>query len=329
MIQRPIMPATGRYKMGTIARLTGLSPALLRAWERRHGLLEPERSDGGHRLYTDDDLRVLRRVQALLAGGRAIGEVARIGRQGLLDEARSAERGVLREADAGNGSGASATAAPAVVQLRSVLVESARQIDEITFARTLDQAFATFAPDRVVDDVVVPTSRQLGALWADGDLSIAAEHMASAVFVRRLHRLLESASSAHTGLESRAIVACFPGEQHELGSLVLAYHVARRGVRVSYLGPNLPFADLATACSKVRPKAVYLSVTRDAVARAHRPALLEFLRTWGGRFDVHIGGGGLSAADRDIASAGGHVWGQATDVWRYDPRLIPGTNGAG
>ena len=74
------------YKMGTIAELSGFSPELLRAWERRHALLEPERTEGGHRLYTDDDLRVLRRVKSLLDQGRSIGEVAQRGRAALLAE---------------------------------------------------------------------------------------------------------------------------------------------------------------------------------------------------------------------------------------------------
>ncbi len=74
----------GPYKMGTIARLSGFSPELLRAWERRYGLLDPSRGSGGQRLYGDDDLRVLERVRALLSEGRSIGEVAQVGRARLL-----------------------------------------------------------------------------------------------------------------------------------------------------------------------------------------------------------------------------------------------------
>lgn len=81
---------SGRYKMGTISELTGFKPELLRAWERRYKLLEPVRTEGGHRLYTDDDLLVLRHVRQAVDAGRSIGELAGGGRASLLAEARSA-----------------------------------------------------------------------------------------------------------------------------------------------------------------------------------------------------------------------------------------------
>ncbi len=78
----------GPYKIGTLSRLTGFSPILLRAWERRFTLLVPERGEGGQRLYTDDDLAVLRRVRGLMDDGRSIGEIARAGRKALLHARR-------------------------------------------------------------------------------------------------------------------------------------------------------------------------------------------------------------------------------------------------
>ena len=86
----------GHYKIGTLAKRTGFSHAVLRAWERRFGLLEPERGEGGHRLYTDDDLRVLQRVRMLIDEGRSIGEIARPGRNGLL--AQSVTDDAVRQA---------------------------------------------------------------------------------------------------------------------------------------------------------------------------------------------------------------------------------------
>jgi methanogenic corrinoid protein MtbC1 len=79
------------------------------------------------------------------------------------------------------------------------------------------------------------------------------------------------------------VCACFPGEQHELGLLVCTYHLARCGLRVAYLGPSLPFADLGHACTALGPAAVYLSVTQASVLRTQKSRLLALLRRHGAR----------------------------------------------
>lgn len=214
------MSARPLYKMGTLARLTGLSPILLRAWERRHDLLEPERTAGGHRLYTEDDLRVLRRVQELLAQGRSIGEVAALGRATLLGVAAPPPR--TRAHDEARGS----------IGWREDLVQAAVEIDQRQVERALDEAFATLSPDRALVDVIEPALREVGELWAQGRCSVAGEHLISNAISGRLLRLLEAANAASVGGPS-AVCACFPDEAHVLGALTVAYWLARRGRRVS------------------------------------------------------------------------------------------------
>ncbi|MBX3470311.1 MAG: MerR family transcriptional regulator [Planctomycetes bacterium] len=278
------MAARPLHKMGTLARLTGLSPILLRAWERRYDLLRPERTAGGHRLYTDDDLRLLRRVQELLGQGRSIGEVAALGREALLSASPPARTRAPEDA-------------AGAVGWREDLVQAAVEIDARGAERALDEAFAVLSPDRALVDIVEPALREVGALWAVGRCSVAGEHLVSNAVTGRLLRLLEAASALQT-TGPLAICACFPDEQHALGALTVAYWLARRGHRVTWLGAALPFEDLDRACERIGPEAAYLSVSRPALLEAHTPGLVALARR---RREVRFCVGGTASAEANGA----------------------------
>lgn len=267
--------------MGTLAELTGLSPILLRAWERRHDLLQPERTSGGHRLYTEDDLRVLRRVQELIAQGRSIGEVAALGRAALIAAGGPVSPRV----------GASAGAAG----FRDDLVQAAVEIDAARAEHALDDAFAALSPERALIDVVEPAMAEIGERWMQGRCSVAGEHLVAGLTAGRLQRLFDAAS-ALSPAGPLAICACFPDEQHVLGALAVAYWLARRGQRVTWLGAALPFEDLERACERLEPSIVCLSVTRAALLDAHAPQLIGLARR---RRSVRFFVGGAASARAD------------------------------
>jgi methanogenic corrinoid protein MtbC1 len=104
------------------------------------------------------------------------------------------------------------------------------------------------------------------------------------------------------------VCACLPGEQHELGLLVCTYHLARRGLRVAYLGPSLPFADLGHACRALAPAAVYLSVTQASVLRTQKSRLLALLKRCGARIPFFISGQGVTTEDDELKSGGAVLW---------------------
>ncbi|MCB1019524.1 MAG: MerR family transcriptional regulator, partial [Acidobacteria bacterium] len=174
------MEHRGPYKMRTIARLTHFSPALLRAWERRHNLLEPLRGPGGHRLYTEEDLQVLLRVRELIGHGRSIGEIARVGREALLRQGADRFQDPASEAPAA----APPLAPEALGALHAdcnQIVEAALKMDSGAINRTLDQSFARVSPEAVIFEVIAPATRQIGDLWAQSKCSVASEHMASGI----------------------------------------------------------------------------------------------------------------------------------------------------
>lgn len=182
----------GPYKMRTIARLTDFSPALLRAWERRHELLRPMRGPGGHRLYTEDDLRVLTRVKELIQSGRSIGEIARVGRDTLLSQSVArpkpqAPRPTLEREQP------SPEMRVELDEQRRRVVQAALKMDSGELNRALDEAFSRVSPDIVIFEIIQPCCREIGDLWAAGTCSVASEHLASGIFVHRLRKLVESA----------------------------------------------------------------------------------------------------------------------------------------
>lgn len=272
----------GPYKIGTLARLTGFSPMLLRAWEKRFGLITPERGSGRQREYGEDDLAVLQRVRALVDQGRAIGEIARHGRTRLL----SGEEPMPSPIE-------SAAATSAAREFRARIIRGALALDAREVTSALDDAFATLGSELAVADVIVPSGVRIGELWEAGRCAIASEHLASSCFLRRLGRLLDAAQPV-SPRAPRVVAACFPDEDHQIGLLVLAWHLAKHGVRVEYLGAATPLEDLIRTCRIVRPRALVLSVMTREIFDRYRRELTRVSRDTQANF--YVGGQGVSAA---------------------------------
>ena len=288
--------------MRTISRMTEFSPALLRAWERRHNLLHPLRGSGGHRLYTEEDLQVLLRVRELIRQGRSIGEIAGLGRDVLLRQ--GAERFQEQVGDEPPKSEAlGPEALDALSRHCDQIVEAALKMDNSAINRILDQSFSRVSPEAVIFEVIGPATHKIGELWAAGKCSVASEHMASGIFVHRLLKLVESAEPVRSELRP-VIVACFPDEYHQLGALIVAYQLCRHGLRVNFLGAALPFEDLESACGVLQPSAILLSATRPAVYQVHRRGLLEAARRSSKDMQFYVGGQGAPTDDPQLGQFG-------------------------
>jgi len=295
----------GPYKMGTIARMTGLSPILLRAWERRYGLLQPDRGSGGHRLYTDADLLVLRKIQELMSRGRSIGEIAALGRDALL-----ANGFPSRPAGPPPSLAQTAPAAPtevaedALALGRRQVVEAALALDAVRLNDVLDGVAARVRFSTLIERVIEPAAHHIGYLWRSGSCSVASEHLASSVFVYRLRKVIESAEALPVRDSPSVIAACLPGEEHQLGLLVLSYFLNLGGVRVLYLGASLPFADLSQAYRSLRPSAVLLSATRKLAYRRGRDGIRSLLDGVVPQTPVYLGGRGAPVGDPELEALG-------------------------
>lgn len=258
-------------------------------WERRHGLLQPQRTQGGHRLYTQDDLRVLFAIKSRMDRGASIGELARQGREALLWESPPPHLEPPR---------AATQVAPtdALNRWQTRLADAAQALDGQALERTLDEVFATLDPAAVIARVIRPFTRELGRRWERDELNVASEHLASEVLSRRLLHLLAAAQTT-SDRAPVALVACVPDERHDLGALVQAWELARSGHRVTWLGSALPLADLAQSILTVHPDVVYLSTTLPETYEACRTELASLIAGLPGDISWRIGGQGVPPTD--------------------------------
>lgn len=259
-----------RLRIGELSRRVEVPTTLLRAWERRYGLLRPARSDGNFRLYSFDDVARVWAMKAHLARGHAAAEAAR------LALAEDAER---REIPQPGASGAG----PAVDELRAALV----RFDEAEAQKVLDRAFALQALEQVLGELVLPCLRRIGDEWERGDIGVAQEHFASTLL---RSRLLALAQGWNSGSGPAAALACPPGELHDIGLICFGLALWRRGWRIFYIGQDTPIDQLRQMASSMP-----LSLL---VIAAHSPELLRGpageLRALAGEAHLAIAGAGAS-----------------------------------
>ena len=234
-------------RIGELSRRVGVSSQVLRAWEARYGLLNPARSSGGFRLYSDSDERRVRRMKLHLAEGLSAAEAAR---------AAIAEAPAPPPTDIADESGwATATD---LVELSSAWQHALDDFDEPAAQAALDRLLSEFSLATTLRDVVLPYLRTLGERWRQGDATIAQEHFASNVIRGRLAGLARDWGSGHG---PRAILACPPGELHDLSLMIFGIVLSRNGWRVEYLGADTPVEELLRAVRRSRPDLVVVAAT--------------------------------------------------------------------
>ena len=229
-------------RIGELSRRLGVSDHVLRAWERRYGLLRPVRSTGGFRLYSEADLDRVRRMQAHLAQGLSAAEAARAAIDG--DAPADTRTGM---------------AAAALDEAAGALSRALDGFDEPGAEAVLDQLLSTLTVETVLRDVVLPYLRELGDRWERGAASVAQEHFASNLIRGRLASL--GRGWGH-GRGPRAVLACPPDELHDIALLAFGVVLNRNGWRIGYLGANTPLADLIRLADATRPDVVVLAATR-------------------------------------------------------------------
>ncbi len=264
---------------------TGLTPATLRAWERRYGLLKPQRSPGGHRLYTRAEIEMLKWLVERQAEGLSISHAIEMWRQqdgspALRNPAYSVTMPVP-------------TSGTMLDQLRSSWVTACLGYDEQSAEQALVQAMALAPPEVVCSELLQKGLAEIGEGWAKGTVSVQQEHFASELVVRRLNTLIAGAPAPTRPMS--LLAACPPGETHDLALLMLAFILRWHGWEVVYLGPDVPIAQLDEALRAIRPGLV-LSVAQTLTGAASLRQLADFVNAQdimlaygGGVFD-HIPG---------------------------------------
>jgi methanogenic corrinoid protein MtbC1 len=263
-------------------------------------VVTPTRSDGGQRLYSQQDVERLTRLRRLTDRGHAIGHIASLDLSELarLDEESAADT-VADSAAAGRGA---TSAEESVRDIAAAGLRAIRRLDSEALQAILERAAVTAGVPAFLDGVVVPMLEGIGRGWQERSVSIAQEHLASAVIRRVLGWLLGVYQVRDEA--PRLIVATPPGQVHELGALMVAVSAAAEGWAVTYLGTDLPVADLVGAARETDARAVAISVVYVPDDRDVATAVREARAGLPARVPLLLGGSAVATIGLEPRTAG-------------------------
>lgn len=227
------------FPIGTVSELTGVNSVTLRAWERRYGLICPERTPSGHRLYSEADIKLIDQVLEQLKSGIPIGSVARnVSEQAKSDEFEAAS--------------------DAWQDYRHSMIKAISQFNESVMDGIYNEAMSLYPVDIVTSRLVVPLLEELGERWsAGGEGGIAEEHFFSVFLRNKLGARFHHRNANNSG--PVIVAACLPGEYHEFGLLLFALSAHARGYRLILLGTDMPLHELPLVLNRTQAGGIVLS----------------------------------------------------------------------
>jgi DNA-binding transcriptional MerR regulator len=249
------------HRIHRVAKLTGLSRDVIRVWERRFEILKPTRGANRYRNYSDEDVALLRFLKEQLDSGGSIGELSKLGREELLNRARAS---VPQVSFIDN----------AFSKLLQELLSSLSPFNRVIFEKRLNGAVAVIPFEEALHGILLPLQEQVGELWHDGHLDVAIEHYVTRQIQQKLFTAMNQLPVAEFG--AKVVVACPPGEEHDIAAFAVAYRCRVRGCRVHYLGANVPLVSLTRLCEQVEPDLTIMSFP-VALPEAHATKLVQAL----------------------------------------------------
>ena len=287
----PVYHIQTMYNIKQAAARAGVTVPVLRAWERRYGIVKPARTAAGYRLFDDVTVARIRTMRTLVEQGWSPSSAAAAILDGTAPVAAPAidtPAATAHEHQTTPPTRADDGAAEAVA-INARFIDAARRLQPDALDAVLDDLFARGSFERVATDLLFPALDRLGMAWATGEVSVAGEHMASGAVLRRLGQALDAAGEAERR-DRRIVVGMPPGGRHELGALAFAIAARRAGMAVTYLGPDLPVDDWVSAAGGAAAAVIGVVMPRDRA-----PALEVAARLRAEHPDLAIAFGGRSA----------------------------------
>ena len=242
----------GGHRIGEFARRVGVTPELLRAWEQRYGLLRPVRTPGGFRLYGEEDAERVARMRRALDQGLSAAEAARV----ALEPSSSPDR--------------------PIEDARARLMSAIEAYDEAAVQAALDDGLAAFGLETFVRDLILPTLSAVGRGWEQGRVEISQEHFASNVI---RGRLLSLARLWGRGSGPLALLACAPGEHHDISLLAFGLILRSHGWRILFLGADTPLSTIQETARVTAPAVIVLVTFETSRVEAEGTVLRRLART--------------------------------------------------
>ena len=279
------------YTIGTVAQLTGVSPITLRAWERRYDLIEPVRKDSGHRLYTRKHIDQINRITSLTSQGIRISQI----RPEMLKSPEMAEE----ESD-------SPRQRDHWDEARDSMVAAIVDFDEDRLEVVYNDALAIAPIEEVTRRLITPLLRVLGTRWASGEGSVAEEHFFSFFLRNRLGAQFHHRTRRQDG--ALLLVACLPGEMHEIALQIFALAAHNQGFRILSLGASMPLSEVAYVAGKKGCEAIVLSGSMEPDTKVIENDLAELVASTD--IPVFVGGQSSVAVCEAINRTGATALGQ-------------------
>lgn len=299
------MASTGKYRIQTVAEMTGVSAATLRAWERRYGLPAPERSSSSYRLFSEHDVAAIRRLKQLCDDGMAPAEAARV---------------VMGSQEPSN----TAVEPDPYVRACDAILTAIEDFSPEATERAVRSAMFLGSASTVYQRVLARTMIKVGDRWHDGSFSVAQEHMATESLVAAARDMLRLLDTAHGA--APALVACFADEDHALPLYGVAFALIRWGYQPVVLGARTPPSAIRHAVESIQPELVGLSVTMAPPAYRARELIDDYAEAVQGVPWI-VGGPGSEQLREPVEESGGIVVGtRPLDEVRTVLTKMPGTS---
>lgn len=243
-----------KYNIGAVSRITGLSSHAIRAWEKRYGVVNPQRSASSNRReYSQKDLELLVLLKRATSKGFNIGNIVKLGTEEL--------RSMLDSDITASGENAGDTVNDQDSAVSAAVSESLNAImnyDSEKLEHLLSGAFVQFGRINTIEKLIAPLAKTIGEHWSSGKIRIAQEHLASEIIRSSLLKVI---SQSHEYTNSPAMVVATPaGQMHDIGALIAGSIAATEGWRIIFLGPNLPAEEIAGAINRTGARVVILSI---------------------------------------------------------------------
>jgi DNA-binding transcriptional MerR regulator/methylmalonyl-CoA mutase cobalamin-binding subunit len=270
---------SARYPIRAVSKLTGIGIDTLRAWERRHGAVTPVRDDRG-RMYTDADIARLRLLRGAVEHGHSIGRLAGLGDAELRHLAATAGPIVAAAGDPMRRTSLDTSALSAALH----------EYDAALIDQEIARLAAVLRPNDLLRDVLMPVLVQVGDDWHRGRAGIAHEHLMSSTVRNVLGSVLRV--YARPDVSVRLLFATLSGERHEIATLGAAVLAASSGLRVTYLGPDLPAGEIVESAKRAGAQVLVLGLTTTSAGKTKERELRAIIRDLPKHVELWAGGRG-------------------------------------
>jgi DNA-binding transcriptional MerR regulator/methylmalonyl-CoA mutase cobalamin-binding subunit len=278
------MDKKGVYAIRYVSHRTGLTPHVIRAWEKRYQAVVPRRSPKNRRLYSEDDVGRLQLLKRITDMGHNISQVAKLG---TLELSEIAEQGEPMNSwvSINNGRNLQQKAAQ---DYRSECLSAVIDLDPDRLNRSYDLAAVDLTRSALLKEVIVPMFEEIGSLWRNGSLKIINEHMATSVTRTLLLNMLRATAVSDSA--PRIVIATAVGQWHDIGALTVALTAAEYGWHPLYFGPNLPVEEIAAGVKQSSARAVAISITHLLDKHSLTDELRKLRRYIGNDLILFVGG---------------------------------------